>query len=160
MTTPNIVLKMGSQGPAVAKLQQYLNQLGAQVAVDGAFGMDTRTAVLAVQQRLKVSSDGVVGPATWAAISEALRMSLNVTAAEAAATSTPSGVVPSPAPTPEAAGSAASSLPVPASGGPLGWFRRLTTPMKWGLGLLAVGGIWALLPEKPKSSRLGARRRG
>lgn len=158
MTAPNIVLKMGSQGPAVTKLQQYLNQLGAQVAVDGAFGMDTRTAVLAVQQRLKVSSDGVVGPATWAAISEALRMSLNVTAADAAATSTPSGVVPSPAPGSETSGS--SSLPVPANGGPFGWFRGLTTPMKLGFGLLVVGGIWALLPDKPKSSRLGARRRG
>ena len=156
MTTPNIVLRMGSQGPAVTKLQQYLNQLGAQVAVDGAFGMDTRTAVLAVQQRLKVSSDGVVGPATWAAISEALRMSLNVTAADAAATSTPSGVVPSPAPTSETGGG--SSLPVPASGGPLGWFRGLAAPMKWGLGLLVAGGIWALLPDKPKSP--GSRRRG
>lgn len=157
MATPNIVLKMGSQGPAVTKLQQYLNQLGAQVAVDGAFGMDTRTAVLAVQQRLKVSSDGVVGPATWAAISEALRMSLNVTAADAAATHTPSGVVPSPAPGGDASGAVEVSSPAPS--GLLGWFQGLTTPMKWGLGLLAAGGIWALLPDKPKSSGLGARRR-
>lgn len=152
MAVPNIVLRMGSQGPAVTKLQQYLNQLGVQVAVDGVFGMDTRTAVLAVQQRLKVSSDGVVGPATWAAISEALRMSLDITAADAAATRVSGGVVPSPAPGLPSGGQE-PSLPAPAGGGLVGWFRGLTPSMKWGVGLLAVGGIWALLPGKSTARR-------
>lgn len=156
---PNIVLKVGSQGPAVAKLQQYLNQLGVQVAVDGVFGMGTRTAVLAVQQRLKVPSDGVVGPATWLAISSALQQSLNVSPAEEAATRNPAGVVP---PT-QAPGSASdSSLPAapsPAPGGLAAWFGGLTAPMKWGLALLAAGGVWALLPDRSASKGLGRYRR-
>lgn len=156
MSTPNITLKMGSQGPAVAKLQGYLNRLGVQVAVDGTFGMDTRTAVLAVQQRLKVSSDGIVGPTTWAAISLALQASLDITAADVAATGTPGGIVPSPAPGADAA--PVVGPPVSAGGGLLGWFRGLTPSMKWGVGLLAAGGIWALLPTKA-APRAGARRR-
>lgn len=144
VSTPNIVLRMGSQGPAVTKLQRYLNQLGVQVAADGVFGMDTRTAVLAVQQRLRVSSDGIVGPATWAAISGALQASLDITPADVAATGTSGGIVPSPAP----GGGAPVVAPPASSGGLLGWFRGLAPSMKWGVALLAAGGVWALLPEK------------
>lgn len=155
MSTPNIVLKMGSQGPAVAKLQRYLNQLGVQVAVDGVFGMDTRTAVLAVQQRLKVSSDGIVGPATWTAISGALQVSLDITAADVAATKTSGGIVPSPAP----GADSAAGPPAAVNGGLFGWFWGLTTSMKWGVGLLAAGSIWALLPTKTAPGA-GTRRQG
>jgi len=153
MATPTVVLKMGSQGPAVTKLQQYLNQLGVQVPVDGVFGMDTRTAVLAVQQRLKVTSDGIVGPNTWAALEQALQMSLNVSAGDIAATRTPAGA-------PGAGGAPSPDLPVSAApGGLLARFQALSGPMKAGVALLAAGIAWALLPDKPKAGRLSRYRR-
>jgi peptidoglycan hydrolase-like protein with peptidoglycan-binding domain len=56
-------LKKGSRGPAVAKVQRWLNQ-----PVDGIFGRGTRAAVKRFQLRQGLESDGVVGPATWAAL--------------------------------------------------------------------------------------------
>src|SRR5215210_9090859 len=56
-------LKKGSHGPAVAKLQRWLNQ-----PADGIFGRGTRAAVKRFQRRQGLTPDGVVGPATWAAL--------------------------------------------------------------------------------------------
>jgi peptidoglycan hydrolase-like protein with peptidoglycan-binding domain len=65
-------LRRGSGGPAVAALQRALASLGYDVAVDGAFGANTERAVRAVQGRLHIAADGVVGPRTKAAIASAL----------------------------------------------------------------------------------------
>ena len=62
------LLRTGSKGPAVTKLQQRLNELGATIGVDGNFGNGTRAAVIAFQNSKGLSADGVVGPATWAAL--------------------------------------------------------------------------------------------
>jgi peptidoglycan hydrolase-like protein with peptidoglycan-binding domain len=63
-------VKQGSKGEVVARLQQYLNQLGAQPELipDGLFGVKTYAAVRAFQQKNTLTVDGIVGPHTWAAI--------------------------------------------------------------------------------------------
>jgi peptidoglycan hydrolase-like protein with peptidoglycan-binding domain len=57
------VLKKGSRGPDVAKLQE---QLG--LPADGDFGPKTEAAVKALQGSKGLKVDGVVGPQTWAAL--------------------------------------------------------------------------------------------
>lgn len=57
------ILKQGSSGPAVVKLQQHLG-----LNPDGKFGPKTRSAVVAFQTSHGLSPDGVVGPMTWAAL--------------------------------------------------------------------------------------------
>ncbi len=64
-------LQQGSQGPDVQKLQQFLNQHGAHLAVDGDFGPATAAAVKAFQQSQGITADGVVGPQTWGKITGA-----------------------------------------------------------------------------------------
>jgi peptidoglycan hydrolase-like protein with peptidoglycan-binding domain len=56
-------LKKGARGPAVVKVQRWLNQ-----SADGIFGRSTRAAVKRFQRRHGLTADGVVGPATWAAL--------------------------------------------------------------------------------------------
>jgi len=56
-------LKKGSRGPAVIKLQRWLNQ-----PADGIFGRSTRAAVKRFQRRQGLPADGVVGPVTRAAL--------------------------------------------------------------------------------------------
>jgi peptidoglycan hydrolase-like protein with peptidoglycan-binding domain len=57
-------LQEGSSGGCVSELQSRLNGLGANLAVDGAFGPATKYAVLAFQGRSSIGFDGVVGPDT------------------------------------------------------------------------------------------------
>jgi peptidoglycan hydrolase-like protein with peptidoglycan-binding domain len=60
---PQPVLKMGDTGDDVSKLQAALH-----VTVDGDFGPATKTAVVSFQQGHNLYPDGLVGPATWAAL--------------------------------------------------------------------------------------------
>ena len=62
------VLKKGADGKAVQRLQRALNAAGHAVAVDGDFGDGTKRAVMAFQAAHGLEADGVVGPATWAAL--------------------------------------------------------------------------------------------
>ena len=63
------ILRVGMQGPAVTTLQQRLRTLGLyRRAVNGVFDASTQAAVIAAQQRFKLTADGVVGPATWSAL--------------------------------------------------------------------------------------------
>ena len=65
-------LKQGSAGPDVKDLQQKLKDLGFDPnGVDGAFGPGTKAAVIAFQQSKGLQADGVVGPATMAALQAA-----------------------------------------------------------------------------------------
>lgn len=57
------VLRIGSRGAAVTKLQRALG-----IADDGNFGPTTRAAVVEFQQRHSLKPDGIVGAETWAAI--------------------------------------------------------------------------------------------
>ncbi|WP_244604594.1 MULTISPECIES: peptidoglycan-binding protein [Mesorhizobium] len=72
VTTPDAgatpVLQRGSKGEGVAKLQAALRQKGFPIAVDGDFGAATELAVMQFQTSKGLTSDGIVGPATWAAL--------------------------------------------------------------------------------------------
>ena len=61
--TAAAALKNGARGPAVQKVQRWLDQ-----PADGIFGRETRAAVKRFQRRRGLTPDGVVGPATWAAL--------------------------------------------------------------------------------------------
>ncbi|MFD9428114.1 MULTISPECIES: peptidoglycan-binding protein [unclassified Streptomyces] len=70
-TTPT--LTRGGSGDAVKRLQRSLTAaLGSTVGIDGSFGPTTDTAVRGYQSARKLSSDGSVGPATWAALQAGL----------------------------------------------------------------------------------------
>src|SRR5215470_10405705 len=65
-------LREGARGPAVLALHRQLAQDGFySSSIDGNFGPLTDRAVRLFQSSHKVPSDGVVGPATWAALGEA-----------------------------------------------------------------------------------------
>ena len=64
--TAQPMLRSGSRGDAVRKLQELLNARGHNCgAVDGIFGVKTRAAVIAFQKANGLSADGIVGPLTW-----------------------------------------------------------------------------------------------
>jgi putative chitinase len=64
------VLRRGSSGEAVAALQKRLRALGYAVVADGSFGPATEVAVSHFQSAHKLPVDGIVGPATAAAIAK------------------------------------------------------------------------------------------
>lgn len=64
-TPTSSVLKLGSTGPEVRKVQQRLKELGYTVgSADGDFGKQTEDAVKAFQARNNLKADGQVGTAT------------------------------------------------------------------------------------------------
>lgn len=64
------VIRLRSSGSAVILAQQRLNVWGArpQLAQDGDFGVRTAAAAEAFQRGHSLAADGVIGPATWAAL--------------------------------------------------------------------------------------------
>ena len=101
-------MRIGSRGPAVSEVQARLNAVSARwlpdngvgldrcpLAVDGAFGPNTRAAVISFQRRAFPDQpqewDGVVGQRTWAAL-----IAASGTAAAGGAKATPDtdGVAP------------------------------------------------------------------
>jgi N-acetylmuramoyl-L-alanine amidase len=72
-TTPTSVelptLRLGMRGPAVSQLQERLHSTGFfSGAIDGVFGPETQSAVMAAQRRYQLDPDGIVGAATWTAL--------------------------------------------------------------------------------------------
>ena len=64
-----MLLKRGSRGSEVQELQELLNQKGfGPISTDGIFGGGTEAAVKRAQTALGVAADGIVGPATMAAL--------------------------------------------------------------------------------------------
>lgn len=68
-------LREGATGSEVASVQYYLSYLARtfypsipNITPDGIFGADTTSAVRAFQRTFGLSVDGIVGPATWAAL--------------------------------------------------------------------------------------------
>ncbi|MCM1135143.1 MAG: peptidoglycan-binding protein [Clostridium sp.] len=74
---PSSVLRQGTRGGDVVTLQYLLNMLAEfyagipAVSPDGIFGNETRQAVIAFQQIMGLTPDGIVGPATWRALYDA-----------------------------------------------------------------------------------------
>ena len=72
---PGSPMSLGSAGDPVREMQQQLNRIAVNypriplVAVDGVFGLSTQSAVRAFQEIFNLTPDGVVGKATWYAIS-------------------------------------------------------------------------------------------
>ena len=62
------LIKKGSKGDAVKKLQQILNDKGYKLTVDGDFGDKTDAAVRAYQKANQLEVDGEVGEKTWASL--------------------------------------------------------------------------------------------
>jgi len=62
------LLKMGSSGSQVRRLQELLDQKGYALEADGIFGEKTRAAVLNYQRENQLAVDGIVGDATWASL--------------------------------------------------------------------------------------------
>lgn len=55
-------------GGHVATIQAQLNRRGYSLAVDGVFGPNTTYSVRTFQASRGLLVDGIVGPATWAAL--------------------------------------------------------------------------------------------
>lgn len=69
-----MLLKVGSRGETVRKLQEMLNSLGFNCgAADGIFGPKTQAAVKAFQKKYGLVADGIVGPQTWRKLAEVVR---------------------------------------------------------------------------------------
>lgn len=63
------ILRQGNRGVYSAILQDALNHLGYSTGtIDGIFGAKTRSAVVNFQRNNGITADGVVGCATWIAI--------------------------------------------------------------------------------------------
>jgi hypothetical protein len=70
---PTVPLKPGDNGAQVKLLQSALAQLCySPGTVDGAYGTSTTAAVTAFQRARKLTADGILGPATLAALTSAL----------------------------------------------------------------------------------------
>lgn len=61
-------LRKGDKGELVKVLQKKLQQAGSTVKVDGIFGANTLSFVLAFQRAQGLTPDGIVGKKTWAAL--------------------------------------------------------------------------------------------
>ena len=55
----------------ILKTCNYKGRGGKALALDGVFGENTEYAVIAYQKKHKLTADGVVGPATWKALTGA-----------------------------------------------------------------------------------------
>jgi putative chitinase len=60
-----VVLRRGSFGEDVSKLQALLRKQGFALSIDGDFGAATESAVVTFQNQNRLSNDGVVGKNTW-----------------------------------------------------------------------------------------------
>ncbi len=71
---PYPTIRLGDKGELVRLLQEKLNRKGYNLKVDGDFGGKTETAVKDYQKKNGLTSDGVVGPKTWAKLYDANNM--------------------------------------------------------------------------------------
>ena len=67
------ILRPGSQGSDVERLQQYLSALGYEVEINSNFDENTEAALKKFQQQHNLSVDGVVGAQTGPQLDMALK---------------------------------------------------------------------------------------
>ncbi|WP_414586988.1 peptidoglycan-binding domain-containing protein [Scytonema sp. PCC 10023] len=76
MNTTSVVLKEGSRGAEVTKLQEGLKKLNFYSGiVDGVFGAKTKEAVINFQISQQLVADGIFGEKTWSKLNAALQQS-------------------------------------------------------------------------------------
>ena len=63
-----LLVRRGSHGVHVSRVQSRLRDRGWKISVDGTFGPATESTVKAFQAEKGLAVDGIVGPATWAAL--------------------------------------------------------------------------------------------
>jgi hypothetical protein len=61
-------IKKGASGDLVVWAQEHLIAAGYPLSVDGGYGRTMRAAVLAFQLAHGLTTDGIIGPETWAAL--------------------------------------------------------------------------------------------
>lgn len=61
------VLSKGTAGPEVKTIQRLIvaGEVDKTLVIDGDFGTKTKTAVMALQKKLGITEDGIVGANTW-----------------------------------------------------------------------------------------------
>ena len=59
------MLRVGSVGDAVRKMQELLLRHGATIEADGSFGQLIRGPPWSFQRRTGLDVDGIAGPKTW-----------------------------------------------------------------------------------------------
>ncbi|MBQ8298721.1 MAG: peptidoglycan-binding protein [Clostridia bacterium] len=84
---PTNLIKYGSTGTGVKWVQDMLKQNGYTIEIDGAFGNITKNAVVHFQRYNNLDTDGIVGPATRAALKKAIGISTNSNSATSTNTS-------------------------------------------------------------------------
>ncbi len=67
-TAATPILKLKSVGDLVVWAQEHLASAGYTIPIDGDYGPNTQTAVESFQTAEGLTADGIVGPATWAAL--------------------------------------------------------------------------------------------
>ena len=145
MTTLRLT-QPATKGPEVRRLQQQLARLGYDVGtVDGEFGPATDRAVKAFQRDRKLTSDGVVGPLTAAALA----------AAAAAPPAPPKPAPPKPAAPKSAAAPAAPSAPLAPAAAPSPADAALVEQLA-GLGILMPADCLAAAREAKLPLHLAA----
>ena len=90
-------IRYGSSGNDVKTLQEYLNNNGYNLTVDGQFGSKTQAAVRDYQKNNGLSVDGIVGTNTWGSLVGSGRSNANNVAQATASANT---TAPTPTPTP------------------------------------------------------------
>jgi peptidoglycan hydrolase-like protein with peptidoglycan-binding domain len=78
------VLKEGSRGDEVKKVQSTLKKLGFDVADDGIFGEKTKYAIVTMQTIFGYDVDAMVGPATQKLLEQQAGYGWNLQAAQKA----------------------------------------------------------------------------
>ncbi|MEM7578916.1 MAG: peptidoglycan-binding domain-containing protein [Cyanobacteria bacterium P01_A01_bin.80] len=74
MNITSVVLKVGSKGAEVTKLQEGLKKLNFYSGiVDGIFGSQTKAAVINFQKSQQLIPDGIVGEKTWTKLNAVLQ---------------------------------------------------------------------------------------
>ena len=64
-----ITLALGTHGEQVCQIERRLQELNLYAGpIDGAFGGGVQSGVKALQRSHGLTPDGIVGPATWAAL--------------------------------------------------------------------------------------------
>ena len=67
-TTSSPILKLHSVGDLVVWAQEHLATAGYTIPIDGDYGPTTQAAIESFQSAEGLVADGIVGPATWAAL--------------------------------------------------------------------------------------------